>query len=170
MLEQIIRSGWGAPLKYQARLDEAVQRLIQRALAKLADRRSQELVGEFTADRCAGLRDLFGRRAQSIEASQQRGVQCYRNSEQGSRYRGGHDGIGIGLERRLRHLLDTQRHPVSVLDYLGDDMGWQGRPVACQALNRFSDVRAVEAREGQCHRSWRSGPRRVELRSEGQYQ
>src|SRR6516164_11182805 len=93
MLEQIIRSGRGAPLKYQARLDEAVQRLIQRALSELVDRRSQELIGEFTADRCAGLRDLFGRRAQSIETGQQRGVQCYRNSERGSRYRGGHDGI-----------------------------------------------------------------------------
>src|SRR6516225_6942624 len=105
MLEQIIRGGRGAPLKYQARLGEAVQRLIQRALAELADRRSQELVGELTADRRTDLRDLFGRRAQPIEAGQQRSVQSCRNSDRGSRYRGDYDGLGISLEHRLRHLL-----------------------------------------------------------------
>jgi len=50
-----------------------------------------------------------------------------------------------------------------VLDNLGDDMGWQGRPLACQALNQCRDVCAAEATEGQCRHSWLSGkdPKRV---------
>src|SRR5271154_4855419 len=170
MLEQIIRIGRCPPLKYQARLDEAVQRLIQCALAKLADRRSQKLVGEFTADRRAGLCDLFGCRAQSIEAGQQRCVQCCRNSQRGSWYRGDHTAIGISLEHRLRHLLDKQRHAVAVLDDLGDDIGWQGRLVACHALNQCRDVCAAEAAESQCRHFWLPDPWREELWSQGQDQ
>ena len=49
--------------------DEAMQRLVQSRFAKLAERCSQQFVREFTADRSAGLRDLFGSRAQPIASS-----------------------------------------------------------------------------------------------------
>jgi hypothetical protein len=80
VLEQIFGRRWRAALEDQARFDKAAQRLLQFGLGERCGR-CQQLIGKVAPDGGADLRHILRRRAEPVEAPQQRGVQGGRHCE-----------------------------------------------------------------------------------------
>jgi len=81
-------------------------------------------MGKVAPDGGADLRHSLGHRAEPVEAPQQRGVQGGRHGERRRRHGGYRHvaAIGAGLDNRLGHFLDKERHPVGALDDLVDNI------------------------------------------------
>ena len=164
MLEQIFGCRRHAALEDEARFDEAAEGLLHFGLGELHGRR-QQLIGKVAPDCGADLRHILGRRAEPVEAPQQRGVQGRRHCEHRRRHRGNRHiaAIGAGLDHRLGQFLDKERHPVGALDDLVDDIRRQRPEIAGEPSHERRSFIAAEPVQRD-HRHLRlADPGRLEL-------